>query len=272
MVAIFGKNTNLTKSLLANLDSSECKVISAIDILQGNVDWLQLSHSTFVLNNFFSSSQLKNIHESNLVSLVDYSVRSTALILEAIVSFDLTVDKIIYTSSASVYGSDEDFPRIGSKKTYSLLKKLNEDLVSQFCLNHGIDYTLARVFNIFGGNDQFSVISKLIKREPNEEFVLLNNGASKRDYIHVDDVAHAIKNLVGVTNMPELDIGTGTAASMSQIIKFLGSIGSPIKIVNANTDAQIGASVADTSRLLGFIGKDYNFKSVYDYLHAELIK
>lgn len=79
---------------------------------------------------------------------------------------------------------------------------------------------MARVFNIYGGSDNFSVISKLIKYKSDEIFNLVNGGSSKRDYIHVDDVSYILLKLVNVNNQPVVDIGTGSLLSVYEIIEF----------------------------------------------------
>ena len=134
MIVIFGKRTNLTSSLVNALGESECQVVSTNDVLQGSVDWQQLNNSTFILNNFFSSKRLREASGFGFEDVVDYSIKSTSLILDSITDFNLTIDKIIYTSSASVYGDYVNNTLGSSIKIYSLLKQANEGLVANYCV------------------------------------------------------------------------------------------------------------------------------------------
>ncbi len=75
------------------------------------------------------------------------------------------IPRMIFISSCSVYGdssnSAEDKPC--SPVTMNGFTKLfNEELIKSFCEANAIDYLILRVFNSYGGDDQFSVVQKLI--------------------------------------------------------------------------------------------------------------
>ena len=77
---------------------------------------------------------------------------------------------------------------------YSSLKITSEKLIEGFCSEMNIDYIIARVFNMYGGNDNFSVISKIINASLLKKTLhLVNNGTSVRDYIHINDVVNCYK-------------------------------------------------------------------------------
>jgi|APSaa5957512535_1039671.scaffolds.fasta_scaffold10401_4 nucleoside-diphosphate-sugar epimerase len=271
LIVIIGKRSNLTESLVKTLGASRSfKVIPTWDVLAGKVDWKLLNNCTFILNNFYPAKYISNINESNLKVTVDYSIRSTSIVLDSIKNFNLKVNKIIYTSSSSVYGDSKQNLSGNDKDSFALLKKLNEIFITSYCCKNNIDYTLARVFNIYGGNDNFSVISKLIKYKSGEIFNLVNGGSSKRDYIHVDDVSYILLKLVNVTNIPVVDIGTGSSLSLCEIIEFLKSNGLPVKVLNTSS-YENPVSVANTSTLNFVIGNDYRFKSVFGFLQDNLL-
>src|SRR5262249_15079984 len=101
--------------------------------------------------------------------------------------------RLFYVSSCAVYGDSQETSETSACAPVNIngiTKLLNERMIESFCQRAGIAFTIFRIFNIFGGNDQFSVISKLRNAiESNGEFRLNNDGVSQRDFVHVDDVA-----------------------------------------------------------------------------------
>ena len=109
------------------------------------------------------------------------------------------INKIIYTSSSSVYNSidDRQLADHRNRKIYSSTKLAAENLVKNFCSKNKINFTIVRLFNVFGGNDKFSIISKIIDtyKRKNNFLNLINRGEAVRDFIHINDVTF-IYNLI----------------------------------------------------------------------------
>ena len=83
------------------------------------------------------------------------------------------INKIIYTSSASVYSLDDDLknPKLDSynRKLYASFKYSAEKLIENFCYSNNVNFYIMRLFNTYGDeNDQFSFIDKLIKIKKNK--------------------------------------------------------------------------------------------------------
>ena len=121
--------------------------------------------------------------------LLDSNVMSTATLLEA--SRRHRVKRLVFLSSCAVYGEDM---RTGEDSLCcpitinGIAKHLNEKLVAEFCTANGIEYQILRVFNTYGGNDKFSILSKLRQAlRDSTAFTLNNEGRMLRDFIHVKD-------------------------------------------------------------------------------------
>ena len=271
-VVVFGKRSNLTKSLVKSLSANDkiLKVISTQDILASKVDWEALNNSTFIFNNFFPAKNISSINKKNLSISVDYAIKSTTIALDSIKKHNLKVKKIIYTSSSSVYAEINQNTEVNPKNLFAMFKRLNESFISSYCNQNNIDFTIARVFNIYGGNDNFSVISKLIKYKPGQIFNITNSGSSKRDFIHIDDVSYILSKLVDLPNTHFVDIGTGSSLSVCEIIDFLESNNFPINIKNTSIEEN-PFSVANMSLLHPIIGNDFRFKSVFEFLRNNLL-
>ena len=86
----------------------------------------------------------------------------------------------MYTSSSSVYGSiggKIDFSDKNNRLIYSSLKIAAENLFKNFCTKNKINFDICRVFNIYGPNDNFSIVSKLVElKNSNKKIQIFNNG------------------------------------------------------------------------------------------------
>jgi UDP-glucose 4-epimerase len=183
------------------------------------------------------------------------------------------INRIIYTSSSSVYGNNilcNEIDELKPMNLHSSLKVANEKLIEKFCNDNKIDYTIARIFNMYGGDDNFSVISKIIKSyQTNEELTIVNNGNAIRDFIYIDDVVDIYKKLLDIKNLKIINIGTGNGSSIKNILDFLVNNGVNVKIKNIFRD-ELKTSTADIRLLDERVNKE-NFTEIEDYLKKKLI-
>ena len=257
---IFGKRSNLTQQLLSVLDNS--LVISSGDIVKelNAIDWQLHSEVNLILNQFQPARKLHNLDSP--IDYINNAIGSTAKILEFFKSKSVSINKMIYTSSSSVYGDNKschenDAPAPAS--LHATLKLANEKLVVKFCQDMGIDYTIARIFNMYGKGDNFSIISKIIKcYKDSQTLILVNNGQSVRDFIHIDDVVNIYLRLLMVQNVPIVNVATGLGESILSILSHLQENQIIIKTSNTINLNEICMSVANNSKLLSII-KGYKF-------------
>lgn len=260
MIYIIGKRSNLSKALGKVLQ--EAVLVSIDEILSGSV---KLDNANAVIfNNFQKATLLNDI--SNPSKYINDSIVSTALALEAIKG--CKVGKAIYTSSASVYGNNiycKEEDALQPLSLHAALKVANEKLIEKFCTENGIDFTITRVFNLYGGDDQFSVISKLLNRaKDGGEFTLVNNGNAIRDFVHIDDVVATYLKLLEVKSPKYLNIASGKGVSIAQMIDFLKLCGVEINTKVIYKD-ELKISTASVEALFGIIDVE-SFASVYDFI------
>ena len=203
--------------------------------------------------------------------LLDSNVMSTANLLEA--SRRHKVKRFVFLSSCAVYGEDM---RTGEDSLCcpitinGISKHLNEKLVAEFCTAHGIEYQILRVFNTYGGNDKFSIFSKLKQALRNATaFTLNNEGRMQRDFIHVTDVASIVLNL-STRNIryTHLNIGTGMATKISKLVEMVAERFPQLAIQRGLTQ-EAEYSRADTTRLREFWNED--FIRVEDYVQEKFV-
>lgn len=275
MTLIIGKRSNLSKSLFEHLSS--CVLVSSSEVennLDSILNYCKSDGINIIFNNFQASTLLND--NEDFTDYITKSILNTSRILSFLINNNIRINKLIYTSSSSVYGNNKFCSEIDQVKPMNLqgaLKVANEELIKRFCLQHNIEYTITRVFNMYGGDDQFSIISKIkdcyLK---NKVLNIINGGIAIRDYIHIDDVVHVYKVLIDgqIKFPPILNIASGNGKRVIDFISNLKSKGLALKTNTIQRD-EISASVADVTLLNEIIDVE-KFLDVKNFLFNELSK
>ncbi|WP_457754480.1 SDR family oxidoreductase [Thermococcus sp.] len=147
-------------------------------------------------------------HEAALVSVVE-SVEKPILTEEINVLGTLNIlralseghGKLIFASSAAVYGDNQNLPLKEDEKPkplspYGVTKVSGEYYCRVFYELYGVPTVTLRYFNVFGerqGYNQYAgVISIFINRAlKNEPLIIFGDGKQTRDFIYVKDVVKA---------------------------------------------------------------------------------
>ena len=270
MTIVIGKNSNLSNHLIGKLNNltvvSSRDIMSDVNVLSKYKD----QEINLIFNNFQPAIKL-----NEMVNAEEYTMNCigvTSKILNYCLTGNIKINKIIYTSSAAVYGDNKCSVETDELKPSSLhasLKVSNEKLIEKFCVDNKIDYTIVRLFNMYGGNDEFSIISKiLLAIRKNKELTIINNGNSIRDFIHVQDVADIYVKLIDIKNVKVLNIGTGIGKSVKNIIESF-------KKYDANINAkyiflnEIKTSTANIEILSKLLNKK-SFIQIEDFIKQEL--
>jgi UDP-glucose 4-epimerase len=130
----------------------------------------------------------------------DVNVAGTFNVLEACVKHG--VKKLIYSSSASVYGDAVEVPMteehpFNNKNFYGATKISGEAMCTAFNDRYGLSVIGLRYMNVYGpGQDQHAVYSGVVpimlnKIEAGESPTINGDGSQAYDFIYVEDVARA---------------------------------------------------------------------------------
>jgi len=143
------------------------------------------------------------------------------------------VKKIVYSSSASVYGDalespmTEDHP-FNNRTTYGATKIAGEQLFRAYNEQHGTDYVGMRYMNVYGPRMDYkgtyvSVIMKVLdKIEAGERPQIFGDGSQAYDFVHVSDVARAnILALKSEASDVNLNVGTGIRTTIKELVDSL---------------------------------------------------
>lgn len=130
----------------------------------------------------------------------EINIKGTLNMLEA--ARRNNVKKFVYASSSSVYGDDQNLPKVEGIEgnvlsPYALTKKVNEEYAKLYTKLYGLDTYGLRYFNVFGRrqdpNGQYAaVIPKFIKQLLNDESPTINgDGSFSRDFTYIENVIEA---------------------------------------------------------------------------------
>ena len=155
------------------------------------------------------------------------NIAGTFNILEACVKHK--VKKLIYSSSASVYGDaievpmTEDHPFL-NQNFYGATKIAGEAMCRAFYDRYGLDYVGLRYMNVYGPHqDQTAAYTGVIpimlnKIASNEAPIINGDGTQAYDFIYVDDVARGnILALQSLATNSFYNIGTGVQTSIKEL-------------------------------------------------------
>jgi UDP-N-acetylglucosamine 4,6-dehydratase len=267
---IFGKKSKLTESIIKKI--KDAQVISITDINFKKIKLHEKSKVNYIFNNFYPSHKLNDLNSSEYEKFIELSLLKLAQILS---NLKITsINKIIYTSSASVYSLDNDLKNSKldsyNRKLYASFKYSAEKLIENFCYRNNVNFYIMRLFNTYGDkNDQFSFIDKLIEiKKTKQNLTLINNGISLRDFISLSDVAKIYQKFLK-NNYPSgvYDVGTGHGILIKNLIDFVNIDNK--KIIHKKNIIEISRSIADTKKLQKNLG-NFKFKSLDSYLRNKL--
>ncbi|WP_415303494.1 NAD-dependent epimerase/dehydratase family protein [Candidatus Pelagibacter sp. Uisw_090] len=269
-IIIIGRNSNLSNHLLEKLKNA--KVISSREI-SNNIDILSEFKNQkikLIFNNFHPAIKLNEM--INAEEYIMNSIGLTSKILNYFLINDIKINKIIYTSSSSVYGNNKfstETDELKPLNLYASLKIANEKMIEKFSTDNKINYTISRLFNMYGGNDKFSIISKIFFAiKTTQEITIVNNGNSIRDFIHINDVVDIYIKLLNIKNIKVVNIGTGIGRSVKSIIKSFAKY--KIKIFTKNISRnELKESTANIKILNKILDKKI-FIQIEDYIKEQL--
>jgi len=270
LTIIIGKNSNLSKELSQNIEN--IILVTSLDVINelNGISIPKEEKVNIIFNNFQTAIKLNSIE--NPIEYIERSIGVTVKVLDFIKHNSWDINKIIYTSSSSVYGNNilcHEQDELKPLNLHASLKISNEKLIEKFCIENNIDYTITRIFNMYGGDDKFSIISKIINSYKNSELLtIVNNGNSIRDFIHIYDVVMIYKLLLEVKNIKIINIGTGKGTSVRNIIDFLKNRNIILRTTTIRRE-ELKISTADVQQLI----KIYNqqFIHVEEYIKDTLI-
>jgi len=142
--------------------------------------------------------------------------------------------RIIFFSSAAVYGDDVRFTKKIDEKTpvcpktyYGIAKYTAECLLEKICLESQTQLVILRPPLVYG-KDDFSLgygpTGFIYKTINSEDIVVWGDGNEFREFLYVGDVSRVVEQLINNEFSGTLNLASGTSYTYSEIIDTLHEI------------------------------------------------
>jgi UDP-glucose 4-epimerase len=205
----------------------------------------------------------------------EVNIAGTFNVLEACVKHK--VKKLVYSSSASVYGDAVQVPMteehpFNNKNFYGATKIAGESMSTAFHDRYGLKVIGLRYMNVYGpGQDQHAVYTGVVpimlnKIAANETPVINGDGSQAYDFIYVEDVARAnVSALQSKVDCGFYNVGTEIQTSVKELCETI------LRLKKSSLKVQYQPYAADDARQfvknrIGSIKKavaDLDFKHTY---------
>ncbi len=278
------KVKNLEKFINSDVNCFIGDILSASDI-----------EKVFEDNNFsgvIHLAALKSVPDSNKDYINYYKTNILGLINLIHVMNKYNTKRLIFSSSATVYGENAISPvnesmKTFSNNTYGLTKIIGEDILENTCkVDKEWSAISLRYFNP-AGSREYDLLREEPKKSAGNLFPIIENclldkdkkfnifgndyktpdGTPMRDFIHIDDLANshvlALMKLETDTNYYNaINIGSGKPRTVLEIVKKFEEItNKKLNIVfNERRENDIGSSYADIS----LAKKELGFEPAHD--------
>lgn len=216
---------------------------------KGDIRDLEFLNTVFSENHIegvihFAANSLVGESILNPLKYFDNNVHGMNILLRAMV--ENNVDKIVFSSTAAVYGEAKQIPIRETDSTmptnpYGESKLMMENMIKWADLAYGIKYVSLRYFNVAGAHSSGEIgevhnpethLIPLVLQVPlgkREKIYIYGNdydtkdGTCIRDYIHVEDLidAHllALKYLKDGNSSNIFNLGNGVGFTVNEIIE-----------------------------------------------------
>ena len=208
-----------------------------------------------------------NKSEADPYESVDINIVGSNNVFKA--AADHGVRRVVFASSASVYGDPETLPMsedgpLDPLTPYCIAKHTGEQLLGYHARRSELTWIALRFFNVYGPGQKptayyTSVINHFVQRlRAGEPPIIDGGGEQSMDFVHVHDIARAIVMALDVdasrANLP-VNIGTGIDTSVAELARTLiDAVGVDVEPQFRARDVLVSRRAADISRALDVLG------------------
>ena len=184
----------------------------------------------------------------------DVNIAGTFNIFEACVKHN--VKKLIWSSSASVYGDALELPMteehpFNNKNFYGASKIAGEAMATAFNNRYGLKVIGLRYMNVYGPHqDQTAAYTGVVpimlnKIEANEAPTINGDGSQAYDFIYVEDVARAnVQALLSDQDFGMYNVGTQVQTTVNELCDMI------LKLKKSNLKVQYNPYSEDDARAM----------------------
>ncbi len=126
------------------------------------------------------------------------NVGATHNLLFGLHKLQLTDTRVVFLSSAGVYGNPQTLPitenaALNPLSPYALHKVMCEEICNYFAHNYQMDIKIARIFSAYGEGLRKQIFWDMYRKiQQTGQLDMFGTGDESRDYIYIDDLVQAI--------------------------------------------------------------------------------
>jgi UDP-glucose 4-epimerase len=177
--------------------------------------------------------------------------------------------RVVYASSASVYGDPESLPMkedgpVNPLTPYCIAKLAGEHLLDYYARRSALTWIGLRFFNVYGPGQKptayyTSVINHFVKRLRNGEPPIIDGkGEQSMDFVHVHDIARSVVMSLDADPAKAnkaINIGTGIDTSVADLARTLiAAVGVNVEPQFNPRDVLVSRRAADITRAREILG------------------
>lgn len=221
---------NLSTGSMRNVDSRVMVFIGNIEDKETLGKAMETFEPDYVIHEAAQVSVQNSISDISNDALIN--IIGTINIIE--LSHEYAVKKIVFASSAAVYGNSNTLPILVSHpiqplSPYGASKKTAEEYLILAKKLFDLDYVILRYSNVYGPRQasvgEGGVISILTNHIiNNEQPVIYGDGLQTRDFIYVEDVASANLQALRFDGSGIFNISLTISSSINQLYSIIQSI------------------------------------------------
>jgi UDP-glucose 4-epimerase len=158
------------------------------------------------------------------------TVATTAHMLEY-VRLHAPTCRVVYPSSASVYGTVEIVPiredcRAAPISQYGVHKLMAEQMVVSYARQFGISAAIVRLFSVYGCGLRKQLLWDACRKFANYDAIFTGTGDEVRDWLHVEDAAELMLAAAEHASLecPTINGGSGEGVSVRDVLYYLGNL------------------------------------------------
>lgn len=203
-----------------------------LEIIKGDLNELDLNEILKGKDYVFHLAAMASVPLSvdKPIECNENNVTATIKLLTA--AKDANVKKIVFSSSAAVYGENTNMPLKESEplmptSPYAASKASCELYIKSFTESYGLDGVVLRYFNVFGPkqdkNSQYaSVIPNFISAVlEGEQPVIYGDGEQTRDFVFVKDIVNANINAAESDYNGVVNVASGKKLSINKLYEVI---------------------------------------------------
>lgn len=167
-------------------------------------------------------------------SALEVNIRGTFNVIEAAIKNK--VDRVVYSSSASVYGNALEIPMteehpFNNDTFYGATKIAGEQMFYSLGKRYGLNWVGLRYMNVYGPRQDYkgayiAVMHKILDRlENGQKPVVYGDGSQQYDFVAVEDVARAnICAMKSEASGKNYNVGRGIGTPIKELTELLISL------------------------------------------------